>query len=395
MANGDNNDASISKQLEVTKQLAKSLQSISETVTDLSDEWSKQLKTMKEVSKIFEKIDKGDIKDTLKNVNKDMLSLSKMLDDIKESDDPFKDVSKALEGFNETAVTTITNTKELSESINSVGNVHLDATRQAFEDLHKEIDGLNSITAKVSAFFNARFPKSIAVTLASLSGFGQGFRSVIAMTKSSASVLYGIASTLFNVGAAIVSIPLRIMSGLVGLAAAAGGSNELAEAIEHVRKTFGDLKGPMSKTILDASMMLKGFSDTGLSTWRVFGNLAERINYVREVAEGMGATFELLIKNFQLAGGAIAGYQKGLGLSNEMMKGMGSLAISTGKDLTDVLNTVTKQTYQVARQFGMQEKVISRDVGKAVLDVKHFAGATIKEISNAAIYAHNRNIRCV
>ena len=58
---------------------------------------------------------------------------------------------------------------------------------------------------------------------------------------------------------------------------------------------------------------MTGFSETGLTTWRVFGTMAERIEHVTKVAVSMGATFGVLRQEFVANGGAILAFQKGLG----------------------------------------------------------------------------------
>jgi len=255
------------------------------------------------------------------------------------------------------------------------------ATEKAFQKLGKQAES-------VGKTIKDKFPKSVLVATGALSGFNQGIRNLVANAKSISGFFGSFVDGLVNVTASIIAIPFKIFEGLVDLAAkAGGGSTELAEAIEALRKQFGALGGPTNKAIVSVSTNLKGFSDTGLNSYRIFGNLAKRLNDLRELATEMGGTFGKLTKQFEDNGGAILAYQKGLGLSNEDMKGMAANAIALGQDVTVALKDMTKQSYALGKAFGLDAKLISRDMGKAMNDVKHFGGATVKQIAEASTYA--------
>lgn len=233
-----------------------------------------------------------------------------------------------------------------------------------------------------------KFPKEVAVGVAALTGFAQGVRNVIAMTKSVTSFFATFVDGLANVAVSIIAIPFKMFQGLIDLAAKAGGGmNELAEAIEKLRKEFGALYGPTNKAIVTTAENLTGFKDTGLSAWRVFGTLAERLNYIRELATEMGGAFGKLRKEMEENGGAILAYQKGLGIANEDMKGVTRNATAMGKKTSDSLKEMTKQSYALGNAFELDAKLISRDMSKALTDVKHFGGATVKQIAEASTYA--------
>lgn len=233
-----------------------------------------------------------------------------------------------------------------------------------------------------------KFPKSVAVAVGALTGFYQGIKNVLALARGVSGFIGSFVDGLANIAVSIIAIPFKMFEGLIDLAAKSGnGMNELAVAIEKLRKEFGALTGPTNKAIVSVSKELKGFSDTGLSAWRVFGTLAERLDYIRELATEMGGTFAKVRKEFEENGGALLAYQKGLGISNEDMKGIGRNAISMGEKTTVALKDMTKQSYALGDAFGLDAKLISRDMSKAMTDVKHFGGATVKAIGEASTYA--------
>lgn len=279
-------------------------------------------------------------------------------------------------------------TRQARKELDALNDTKLDSLQKAIDDTTTSSSSMLSKLQDVAETLEKKFPTSAAIAVAGISGLHQGIRNMIAMTKGTASFFSTVTSGLFNITASVVAIPFKLLTGLVGFAAnATMGSNELRQAIEALRKEFGTLAGPTNKTITTMSFSLKGFKDTGLSTWRVFGTLAERFQAFRELAHSMGPEFQLLTSEFKENGGAILAYQKGLGVSNEEMKGVADKAITSNKTFASVLKDVTKYSLEMGKSFGIDGKLISRDMGKALGDVKHFAGATIKQITEADVYA--------
>lgn len=254
-------------------------------------------------------------------------------------------------------------------------------------------DGMGGKMGKVEKFFRSKWPKALFIATAAAAGLKQGFDNIVATSKSLLGVLTSVTSTIFNVGLAIVAIPLKIFTGLVDLAAdAAANFMEFQQAIEDLRKEFGDLKGPTSLVLTGLTRDLKGFQDTGLSAWRVFGDFAERMTHLREVATGMGAAFDSTRQEWIDNGGALLGFQKGLGLVAEDLKAIAQRAISVGKPMGEFLLDTTKQTLALGEAFGISQKVIGKDMAKAFQDMKHFAQLSTKEIGTAAVYARKLGV---
>ena len=281
--------------------------------------------------------------------------------------------------------TQISSAEKLAVALNAVNT---QGSVKAVEDLHKSMKDAAKQTDQTSTSLSKKLTPGLGAAAGALGGLAQGFSNLVAGSKSLFGFFTGVISWLGNVAASILAIPLKILTGLIDLAAnAGGGMDELRREIEEVRKEFGKLSGPTAKAILDTTATIKGFSDTGLSAWQIFGTVAERLKLVRELAVAMGASFTALRQEFIDNGGALLAYQKGLGLSHEMMKTMGDYAISMGKPISKVLNAITKQALDLGDAFEIDSKLISKDMAKAMQDVKHFAGATVKEIATASVYA--------
>jgi hypothetical protein len=256
------------------------------------------------------------------------------------------------------------------------------ASESTFKKLGKKLD-------ETGKNFAGKFPKSVAVGTAALTGFYQGLKNTVALTKGVGGFISSFVSGIGSITASILAIPLKIFSGLIDMAAqGAGGSNELMQALENLRKEFGAFYGPTNKAIIDTTKSMTGFKDTGLSTWRVFGNMAQRLEYIQKLANEMGRSFLLLRKEMEENGGAILAYQKGLGLSGEAMKAVSLKSAALGKTSGSTLKDMVKFSYELGDAFGLDAKVISRDMGDAMKDMGHFGSTSTKVLAESVAQAH-------
>lgn len=271
--------------------------------------------------------------------------------------------------------------------LGALNGLKLDGLQKEVKDTEKTVTSLSGRFKDLSLWMSKKLPISAGAAVGAMEGFLQGLRNIIGVGKAALGFFGGLAESVFSLTASIISIPLKIFSGLVDMAAKAGGMNELAQAIENLRKEFGALQGVTPKTIFSMTREMKGFAATGLNAWMVFGNFAERIQAFTKLAVEMGAVFTRLTKELQTNGGAVLAYQKALGISDEQMKGFGAKALATGASISEVLKDTAKYALELGKAFNLDSKIIGKDVAKALQDVKHFAGATVKEIAQASVYA--------
>lgn len=334
----------LSEQLAITQKLVAVVEKLAASVDDIEKSYETQVTTVKKLAQVFEQINTG----------------------------------SAVESINSVA----SSMKAMSDRFDKSGGM----TKKVLDEMAKRVGTTGDA-------FSKGFPKKVTVAAAALSGFAQGVRNLVALTKGIGGFMSTFVEGAFDIAAAIVAIPFKVFSGLIDLAGrSAAGMSELMQAIENLRKEMGNLKGPGAGAVLKASTTLKGFSDTGLSAWRVFGTLAERIEYFTKVATTMGSTFSVLKKEFIENGGALAAFQKGLGLSDDQMKALGDRAITLGKPMAKVFLEMTKQTLRLGDAFDLDQKLIGKDMAKALQDVKHFGQLTVKEIGQASVYARKLGI---
>lgn len=316
-------------------------------------------------------------------------------------------IAASYEKISEASGAQIEAMKQLNDAINSIrtqGVVEqFEQVSQSAQEVAKDVEkssvssqksisDLTKEATKSGNFFKRNFPAAVGFTVGAFSGFRQTLKNVFALLRSGFGLFKGFVGSIYNVGKAIFSIPFKMLGGLADIVNNAGGSNELFVAIENIRKEFGALTQTGPSTIFSMAKNLEGFSATGLSSYRIFGNMAQRLEAFLKLAQAMGPTFENFSDEFKKNGGAILAWQKGLGMSDEDMRTLGERAKTMGIDMTSQFLEIQKQTDALGEQFGISTKLIGRDMAKALKDVKHFGGATIKEIATASVYARKLGV---
>lgn len=201
-------------------------------------------------------------------------------------------------------------------------------------------------------------------------------------------IITSVVSGLGNLAISIITLPFKMLEALL-TRASQPGSSELAREIEQVRKSFGDLKTGAARAVLDITRGMKGqLAETGLRVFRIFGNLAERMKAIREIAEQLGPLFNNLAKGIVANGEAFGAYVKGLHLSEEGIKGVGQQALASGKSFTEVSREITTFAFQLGESFGINGAQISKSVGEMLKDVKNFGSLSIKQLSSIAVFAN-------
>ena len=268
-------------------------------------------------------------------------------------------------------------------SIESSMNKGQKATNEAGKSVKKGIlDGLSA--AKVAAV-----------------GFGvgivSGVRSAIKQIKGLAKSIGNVTKSLANVGKAVVSIPFKMMSGLIGMAQSGGGGgpNPIKVALEEIRGEFGSLASNEGQAVASALGQLKGqmndLGGTGIKLSKVFGRgkagLAEAMKYVSEIAKAAGPALNGLMDTFKQSAGVLAAYTKGLTGSAEGTAAILKHFKAMGDDPVEAMDAMASQAVLMGKQFGVSAKVIGKSMAEMVKDVSHFGHLSTKELAATATYA--------
>lgn len=292
--------------------------------------------------------------------------------------------------------------EELSDILDEMSEQRDKEEKQAKErqeQLEKEIKSVKSLgdltgllTKKLEEW--AEKNKKVAVGLAAVTGAAKGFKAGITLMNNVLSGLGGILSTIigtvFDLGVAILTGPIKMFNALFSKAKQAmSGSTELATALEKIRENFGDIGSGLGGIVAGMGKSLtQGVIVPGLSAMRVFGNVAEATAYANEMASLAPAAFQKLSAQFKDSAKEALAMAKGLGISKEEFAGLMNAAVSSGRDVVEIQTEITKYAKGMAKEFGLDSKMISRDMGRAMKDVKHFANVSVKELAKATTYAH-------
>lgn len=245
--------------------------------------------------------------------------------------------------------------------------------------------------------------KSLTKSLKLLPGFAtfggiwSGFTAGITGTANALKLLGGTTlSALEGLGQlalAVITFPFRILSILTDFASKGGGDSGLRQALEDIRKEFGDLRKSGAKAIVDISRGMKGeLANTGISVWRTFGRLAERLKTIAEYAKNMGNVFTAISRQFVAHGEVIAAYIKGLHLTEEGQKALATRSHATGTSMVELGREIANYSVQLGDSFGLNAAEISQDMGDMMADFEHFGSLAPQVLAQVSVYARRLGV---
>lgn len=288
----------------------------------------------------------------------------------------YEALASALEKAAEKAETFASSSQQMSE------------ISDAIEKAVNNAGGLNKTLFKTIKTF-----EKLSVAKQGLLGLGNGFAFVGKTLKTTLSVGGALLKTVGSLTASIISFPFKILQNLID-EASHGGSNELALALEEIREQLGYLKKQGGGAVVELGRSMRGeLANTGLSVYRVFGNLAERMKYFLEYAKALGPVFDTMASQIGEGGGeALGAFNKALGLSGEAQRGIATRAMATGKTINEVNRQIANYALQLSDQFGVTMKEVARSVGEMMHDFENFGHLAPKQLTQVAVYARKLGI---
>lgn len=226
-----------------------------------------------------------------------------------------------------------------------------------------------------------------------LSGLKDGLSFVVGSAKLFASGITSIGKVLGHLALSVIAFPFKVLSNLIN-ASGSGGDSGFRQQLEEVRKEFGYLNKTAGGETINMFKEMRGqIKDTGLSVYRVFGNMTERLKYVFDYLKGLGPLIDNF--NFRIGEGgakALGAFNKGLGLTAEGQKAIATRSTATGRTVNDVNREIANYSIQLSSQFGLTMKEVSRSVGEMMTDFEHFGHLGAKELTQVAVYARKLGI---
>ena len=373
--------------LSIVSQMAAMMVQMSVSSKRIADDFENQARASAKMVENMQSVGGGEIVNQLMQVNATLKEVVAALANLNETS------TATFAALSQGALNAANSTQVLTNAAKAAGDAAEKETT-SLEDLVTELKktGKNALTGreKMQAFGNylkKEFPVAAGAALGALSGLKQGFRNIFSLAKGIVGFGFTVGKALFGIAKSIISIPFKLMSKLTDMASSGGGGvSEYAQAINNLRKEFGALNGPVTSAIQSTAASMKGFSVQGLSANQVFGNVAERMEQLIKLFVAGGPALQRFSDEFKNNGGAILGFQKGLGVSDEQMGALANRAISSGTTVTSQLLNMTKQATHLGKEFGVDFKIISKGMAKAVADVKNFGSMSQKQIGAAVTY---------
>lgn len=300
------------------------------------------------------------------------VDVSKLNENFKQINDQIEAADAALKKMEQTGQTATGNVASGGKKMKSA----LEAASDAAGDAAKNIEKMN-------------------VAAMSIDGAIAGFQATFNVLGGVKNILKNVISTFSQFALSVVRFPFALWSFLFEKAAGdGGGGGGLREALEAIRKEFGDLRTNGAKAIQDLAKSMSGtLGPTGLSVYKTFGNLAERLKYFTEVAKNLGNMFGVIVSGGLIKSAeAVGAFQKGLNISAEGMKAVARQSIISGRTMDEELRETANYAIQMGEAFGINAQVIGHDMAELEADMKHFGGMSKKALSETVVYAHKLGI---
>lgn len=330
------------------------------------------------------------------SVNESVKEFSDQIEEANKNTQPFIDLIKDadIDGFFEGQTKSA---KDVASSMKDAGSSVAGSSGQMTTALNltgNEIDTFFGKSSKLTDQIKEKYPAAFAIGGAALDGMRKGFTTLVATGKGLIEYFSSIVSAAWKVTKALISIPFRLFSVLIDMSQqSGGGTNELAVAFEKLREQFGAFKDHEAKNVIDGFQSMQGeLAKTGVQVYQVFTMPADRLKYLTELATKMGATFNVLASEVGKNAEVVAAYQKGLGILMDDMAGVSARAIAFGQTMEQQFYEVANMSMQMGKTFGISSKMVSRDVGKMMKDVKNFGNLSIKEMTETSIYVRKLGV---
>lgn len=279
-----------------------------------------------------------------------------------------------------------------------------DAAEELESSTNSASNSINKMASKTSKS-GGMMSKIFSPLGGTIAGLGVGLKSAFGGATKMMGGFIGsamrIPGILGKIGMSIISIPFKVLGGLVSMAGnASGGVSALKTAMEDVREEFGSLASNEGKAVMEGFKgMRKQMSDlggSGIRASKIFGHGSEGLaNMLKSVSEQMNELGPLMGQfsgEIKKNAGVFNVYRKGLGLTGEAFASMGKLAASKGKTLNDTLGEVGNQAIQMGKKFGISSKLIAKDMASIGDIAATSAALGTKELASMTVFARKLGI---
>ena len=260
-------------------------------------------------------------------------------------------------------------TKEFGKSIEEVGE-------KQFSKLEKAMLSFAKKLAEISV------PEQF------LKGFKSGIGLSNNLFKNIMSLGAEALGMLKDIGMFLLSLPGRLIEFFqVG----SGGSDPYRQALEDLRKEFGNLDIGTSAAIKNMTESTKGLAQSGLAFSRVFGygreGMAKLLQENMELFKAMGPLADRLAASIRGSEEEFTLLRKATGFGADAMKHIQLSAEEAGISTATAVNNMTKEIAKAERAFGISAKIYGKDLEFMMKETATFGIMSTTEMLKMSTYA--------
>jgi hypothetical protein len=199
---------------------------------------------------------------------------------------------------------------------------------------------------------------------------------------------------LKDIGGIFLSLPGRLMDFFEG--AAGGGTDPYRQALEDLRKEFGNLEVGTSAAVKNMTESTKSLGESGLSLSKVFGHgregLAKLLQENMEMFKAMGPLADRLAASIKGAEGEFTLLRKATGLGADGLKALQLSAEESGVSTATAVRSMTKQIALAERSFGISAKIYGKDLDYMAKESATFGRLSTVEMLKVSTYARKLGV---
>jgi hypothetical protein len=301
-----------------------------------------------------------------------------------------RQISSYSKTVSDTTTTTTQSLNDAAESVDRLNNSSLEDLVSQLDDVNDKAEESRGIFSKIGGLLGKVIKGAALVGAFAIEKFFSILKGIYSIGKTVVSTLFSIVGVIWDLGKALLSIPFKAFDWLVAKAQSmGGGGNEYAQAIQNIKKEYGDLNQIAPKTIMSMARNTASLAEVGIKARRVYGNLGERMKEMLEFSQKLGPLFESFAGELEETGLKIPTLAKGMGLADEQALTVAQRAKTLGIKMQDQFLNIHKMSWTLGKNYGNATKLLNRDVAIAMKDVKRFGGATEAQMMGAAVYARS------
>ena len=324
----------------------------------------------------------GQLKETLEYFEQIESSLSKQVGMMKNLNDSmskgYSNASKSAQGLADAEKAVSEGAEKATKSQQDFSTA-IKTGKKEVEDYQKSLDS----AAKMGAAFGDSLTSAASGTLG--------------LVKASANLI----GTLVNVGMSIASIPFKLWDAFIEKSMNMPYNPAFRQAMEDVRKVFGDLASGTGKQVMTRYYDLRQNMDqlvkSGISFRQIFGygfeGRAKALEFMRESSAALGSQFGEMAESMIKHGTELLLSQKGMGHSAEEAAKAMLFFKNSGQDATKMYIELGATAAALSKQTGFNIKTLSKAMVETIEAFPQFSKGGVTAMAKVADYTHRLGIQ--